>query len=160
MRILMTAFVCAALLVAGTARAETPEEQRLNDANEVLTQLAAIPEDGIPPALLGSAEELHHLGRQHGQMDGQAEPGVGLAELLDDEHVLGHTELATADLGRVVEAEEAEPEPGGEGLAVAAGGGGGEPDADLVAVHFDGDGGPGEARGVERVVDGLLHDEF
>jgi lipid-binding SYLF domain-containing protein len=55
MRILMTAWACAALLVAGTAGAETPEEQRLTDANEVLEQLADIPEDGIPPALLGSA---------------------------------------------------------------------------------------------------------
>lgn len=55
MRILMTAWVCAAVLLAGVVRAETPEEQRLINATEVLEQLAAIPEDGIPPALLGSA---------------------------------------------------------------------------------------------------------
>jgi lipid-binding SYLF domain-containing protein len=51
----LTAWVCAAALLAGTARAETPEEQRLINATEVLEQLAAIPEDGIPPALLGRA---------------------------------------------------------------------------------------------------------
>ncbi len=55
MRTLMTAWICAAVLLTGTARAETPEEQRLTDAIEVLEQLAAIPENGIPPALLGSA---------------------------------------------------------------------------------------------------------
>ncbi len=55
MKTLMTAWVCAAVLLAGVARAETPEEQRLVNATEVLEQLADIPEDGIPPALLGSA---------------------------------------------------------------------------------------------------------
>jgi lipid-binding SYLF domain-containing protein len=55
MRTLMTAWICAAVLLTGAARAETPEEQRLTDATEVLEQLAAIPENGIPPALLGSA---------------------------------------------------------------------------------------------------------
>lgn len=55
MRTLMTACVCSALLLSGVARAETPEEQRLVNATEVLEQLADIPEGGIPPALLGSA---------------------------------------------------------------------------------------------------------
>lgn len=55
MKTLMTAFACAALVLTGVARAETPEEQRLVNATEVLEQLADIPEGGIPPALLGSA---------------------------------------------------------------------------------------------------------
>ncbi|HKL63828.1 MAG TPA: lipid-binding SYLF domain-containing protein [Woeseiaceae bacterium] len=55
MRTLITAWICAAVLLTGAVRAETPEEQRLTDATEVLEQLADIPENGIPPALLGSA---------------------------------------------------------------------------------------------------------
>ena len=55
MRTMMTAFVCAAVLLAGSARAETPEEDRLVNATAVLEQLAGIPESGIPPSLLGSA---------------------------------------------------------------------------------------------------------
>lgn len=55
MRILTTLCVSAALLLASGARAATPEEERLINATEVLEQLAAIPEEGIPPALLNSA---------------------------------------------------------------------------------------------------------
>ncbi len=55
MRRLITLWLFTALLLGGPARAETPEEGRLINATEVLEQLAAIPEESIPPALLNSA---------------------------------------------------------------------------------------------------------
>ncbi len=55
MRNPLIAAICGLALLATGVRAETPEEERLVNATEVLEQLAEIPENAIPPSLLGSA---------------------------------------------------------------------------------------------------------
>ena len=44
-----------AMIIAATAEGSTREEQRVNDASEVLNQLLRIPEKSIPPSLLSRA---------------------------------------------------------------------------------------------------------
>ncbi|MEJ2602058.1 MAG: lipid-binding SYLF domain-containing protein [Gammaproteobacteria bacterium] len=55
MRLLITLWLFTALLLGSHAHAETPEEERLINATEILEKLVSIPEESIPPALLNSA---------------------------------------------------------------------------------------------------------